>query len=64
MGYIRGKLAPFSVYEWEFPPLEKFLGDLVSLLHINTRVMLGGMVYLDRIWEDIQLGTAGKYQDV
>ncbi|KAG8761502.1 hypothetical protein FRC11_013796 [Ceratobasidium sp. 423] len=57
---IRGKFAPNSAPcapEWEFPPLEVFLKDLVSCSHVHTASALGSMIYLKRITKGLQSGT-------
>ncbi|CAE6446570.1 unnamed protein product [Rhizoctonia solani] len=57
---IRGKFAlngaPCAP-EWDFPPLEVFLKDLVSYSHIHTASALGSMIYLKRITKGLQSGT-------
>ncbi|CAE6479532.1 unnamed protein product [Rhizoctonia solani] len=57
---IRGKFALNSAPcapEWDFPPLETFLRDLVSCSRIHTASALGSMIYLKRITKGLQSGT-------
>ncbi|CAE6502861.1 unnamed protein product [Rhizoctonia solani] len=57
---IRGKFALNSAPcapEWDFPPLEMFLKDLVSCSLIHTAAALGSMIYLKRIVKGLQSGT-------
>jgi hypothetical protein len=54
---VRGKFALNSAPcapEWEFPPLEQFLTDLIYNSHIHTASVLGSMIYLKRILKDLQ----------
>lgn len=54
---VRGKFslkcAPCAP-EWEFPPLEKFLSNLVAISNIHTPSVLGSMIYLKRILKELQ----------
>ncbi|CAE6389433.1 unnamed protein product [Rhizoctonia solani] len=57
---IRGRFALNSAPcspEWEFPPLEVFLKDLASRSRIHTASVLGSLIYLKRITENLQSGT-------
>ncbi|CAE6431049.1 unnamed protein product [Rhizoctonia solani] len=57
---IRGKFALNSAPcapEWDFPPLEMFLKNLVSCSRIHTASALGSMIYLKRIAKGLQSGT-------
>ncbi|KAG9104668.1 hypothetical protein FRC06_000054 [Ceratobasidium sp. 370] len=54
---IRGKFVPDNVTcapEWDFPPLEKFLANLVYHSDIHTASVLGSMIYLQRITRALQ----------
>ncbi|KAG9078809.1 hypothetical protein FS749_009128, partial [Ceratobasidium sp. UAMH 11750] len=54
---VRGKFAPDNVTcapEWDFPPLEQFLTNLVYHSGIHTASVLGSMIYLQRIARGLQ----------
>ncbi|KAG8731238.1 hypothetical protein FRC12_019818, partial [Ceratobasidium sp. 428] len=54
---VRGKFAPNNVAcapEWDFPPLEKFLANLVLLSGVHTASVLCSMIYLKRITRALQ----------
>ncbi|KAG8742134.1 hypothetical protein FRC10_002004 [Ceratobasidium sp. 414] len=54
---VRGKFVPDNVTcapEWDFPPLEKFLADLIYNSDVHTASVLGSMIYLQRITRALQ----------
>ncbi|KAG9127200.1 hypothetical protein FRC07_000245 [Ceratobasidium sp. 392] len=54
---VRGRFALDNVTcapEWDFPPLEKFLANLVLLSGIHTASVLCSMIYLKRVTRTLQ----------